>query len=55
MGASNCMGGLGGSAMSGAFLATGGFSSVGVFCLAAVGISSMVMSLAIRGPDEGIA
>jgi len=41
--------------MGGAFLAICGFAAVRVFCLAAVGISSMVMSLAIRGPDEGIA
>jgi hypothetical protein len=55
MGASNRMGGFVGSAMGGAFLATGGFSAVGVFCLGPVGISTLVMRLAMRGLDEGIA
>ena len=49
------MGGLVGSAMGGAFLAIGGFSAIGIFCFAAVGISALVMRLAMREPDEGMA
>ncbi len=55
MGASNRMGGFVGSAMGGAFLAIGGFSAIGIFWLAAVGISALVMHLAMREPDEGMA
>ena len=49
------MGGFVGSAMGGAFLAIGGFSEIGIFSLAAVGISALVMGLAMREPDEGMA
>ena len=52
MGASNRMGGVIGSAMGGAFLAIGGFSAIGVFCLAAVVFSSLVMRLAMREPEK---
>ena len=55
MGASNRMGGFVGSAMGGAFLAIGGFSAVGIFCLAAVVISALMMRLALREPDEVLA
>ena len=51
MGASNRMGGFIGSALGGAFLAIGGFTAVGIFCLAAVVISALVMRLAVREPD----
>ncbi len=44
-----------GSPMGGAYLAIGGFSAIGIFCLAAVGISALVMLLAKREPDEGMA
>ncbi len=40
---------------AGAFLAIGGFSAIGIFCLAAVGISALVTRLAMREPDEGMA
>ncbi len=49
------MGGFVGSAMGWAFMAIGGFFAVGVFCLAAVGISALVMRSAVREPDEGMA
>ena len=48
MGASNRMGGFIGSALGGAFLAIGGFSAVGIFCLATVAVSALVMRLAVR-------
>ena len=51
MGASNRMGGFVGSAMGGAFLAIGGFTAVGIFCLAAVAFSTVVMRLFMREPD----
>jgi predicted MFS family arabinose efflux permease len=51
MGASNRMGGFLGSALGGAFLAIGGFSAVGIFCLATVAVSALVMGLAVREPD----
>jgi predicted MFS family arabinose efflux permease len=51
MGASNRMGGFIGSALGGAFLAIGGFTAVGIFCLATVAISALVMRLAVREPD----
>ena len=50
MGASNRMGGFIGSALGGAFLAIGGFSAVGIFCLATVAVSALVMRLAVREP-----
>ncbi len=53
MRASNRMGTFVGSAMGGVFLAIGGFSAIGIFCLAAVGISALVMRLALREPDAG--
>ena len=51
MGASNRMGGFIGSALGGAFLAIGGFTAVGIFCLATVAISALVMRLAVREPN----
>jgi len=51
MGASNRMGGFAGSALGGAFLAMGGFSAVGIFCLVAVVISALVMQLVLREPE----
>lgn len=48
-------GGFVGPAMGRAFLAIGGFSAIGIFCPAAVGISALVMRLAMREPDEGMA
>ena len=50
MGASNRMGGFIGSALGGAFLAIGGFSAVGILCLATVAVSALVMRLAVREP-----
>ena len=52
MGASNRMGGVVGAAAGGAFLAIGGFSAIGVFCLASVVFSSLVMRLAMREPEK---
>ena len=49
------IGGFVGSAMGGAFLAIGGFTAIGIFCLAAMGFSALVMRLAMREPDEGMA
>jgi predicted MFS family arabinose efflux permease len=51
MGASNRMGGVVGAAMGGAFLAIGGFSAIGIFCLATVIFSALVMRLAMREPE----
>jgi DHA1 family inner membrane transport protein len=51
MGASNRMGGFIGSALGGAFLAIGGFSAIGIFCVAAVAVSAVVMRLAVREPQ----
>jgi len=51
MGASNRMGGFAGSALGGAFLAVGGFSAVGIFCLGAVVVSALVMRLVMREPE----
>ena len=43
LGASNQMGGVGGAALGGAFLALEGFSTVGFFCLGAVLLSAVVL------------
>ena len=43
LGASNQMGGVGGAALGGAFLALGGFSAVGFFCLGTVLLSVVVL------------
>ena len=51
MGASNRMGGVVGAAMGGAFLAIGGFSAIGIFCLATVIFSALVTRLAMREPE----
>ncbi|RUA23215.1 MAG: hypothetical protein DSY79_02700, partial [Chloroflexi bacterium] len=51
MGGSNRMGGFIGSALGGAFLAIGGFTAVGVFCLATVAISALVIRLAVHEPE----
>ncbi len=50
MGASNRLGGVGGAALGGAFLAIGGYTVVGVLCLGVVTFSSLVMLLAMREP-----
>ena len=50
MGASNRMGGFVGSAAGGVFLAIGGFSALGIFCLAAVGVSAFVIGVLMRDP-----
>lgn len=51
MGASNRLGGVGGAAVGGAFLAIGGYTAVGVLCLGAVAFSSLVMLLAMHEPE----
>jgi MFS family permease len=43
LGASNQLGGVGGAALGGAFLAVGSFSTVGFFCLVTVLISTVVL------------
>jgi DHA1 family inner membrane transport protein len=43
LGASNQLGGVGGAALGGAFLAVGSFSTVGFFCLGTVLISTVVL------------
>jgi len=43
LGASNQLGGVGGAALGGAFLALGGFSTVGFFCLGAILVSVLVL------------
>ena len=45
LGASNQLGGVGGAALGGAFLALGDFSNVGFFCLGTALISSVVLQL----------
>ncbi len=45
LGASNQLGGVGGAALGGAFLALGDFYTVGFFCLATVLISAVVLQL----------
>ena len=47
LGASNQMGGVGGAALGGAFLALGGFSTVGFFCLGSVLLSAVVLQFGI--------
>lgn len=54
MGASNRLGGVVGSALGGAFLAVGGYPAIGVFCLAAVVFSALVMRLFMREPTTGV-
>jgi predicted MFS family arabinose efflux permease len=51
MGASNRMGGVIGSGLGGTLLSIGGFSAIGIFCVAAVVISALVMWLALREPN----
>ncbi len=51
MGASNRMGGFVGSAVGGVFLAIGGFSALGIFCLAAVGVSAFVIGVLMQDPE----
>ena len=53
MGASNRLGGVIGASLGGAFLAIGGYQSVGFFCLAAVVFSALVMKLVMREPEAG--
>ena len=56
MGASNRMGGFVGSAIGGVFLAIGGFTAVGIFCLVSVVLSALVIGLFMqdRSPNEAI-
>ena len=56
MGASNRMGGFVGSAIGGVFLAIGGFTAVGIFCLVSVVLSALVIGLFMQdqSPDEAI-
>ncbi|MAF38360.1 MAG: hypothetical protein CL696_05685 [Chloroflexi bacterium] len=49
LGASNQMGGVGGEALGGAFLALGGFSTVGFFCLGTVLLSAVVLQFGMSG------
>ncbi len=51
MGFSNRLGGVAGAAIGGAFLAIGGYTAVGIFCLAAVAFSAVVMLLTMRQPE----
>lgn len=51
MGASNRLGGVAGAAIGGAFLAIAGYTAVGLFCLAAVTFSALVMLLTVREPE----
>jgi len=52
MGGSNRLGGVAGSAIGGAFLAIGGYTAVGIFCMAAVVFSALVMQLFMREPKS---
>ena len=52
MGGSNWLGGVIGSYLGGAFLAVGGFSAVGIFCLVTVVISALIMQLFMREPTS---
>jgi predicted MFS family arabinose efflux permease len=52
MGGSNWLGGVIGSSLGGAFLAVGGFSAVGIFCLVTVVISALIMQLFMREPTS---
>ena len=52
MGASNRLGGFIGAAGGGAFLAIGGYSAVGIFCLVAVIFSASVIRLFMREPEK---
>jgi predicted MFS family arabinose efflux permease len=52
MGGSNRLGGVIGSSLGGAFLAVGGFSAVGIFCLVTVVISALIMQLFMREPTS---
>ena len=49
LGASNQMGGVGGAALGGAFLALGGFSTVGFFCLGTLLLSVIVLQFGMGG------
>ncbi len=52
MAASNRLGGVVGASLGGAFLAVGGYTAVGIFCLAAVVFSALVMTLVMREPEN---
>ena len=52
IGGSNRLGGVIGSSLGGAFLAVGGFSAVGIFCLVTVVISALIMQLFMREPTS---
>ena len=51
MGASNRLGGVVGASAGGAFLAIGGYTAVGIFCLAVVAFSAFVLTLFMREPE----
>ncbi len=51
MSTSNRLGGVVGASVGGAFLAIGGYQSIGFFCLAAVLFSATVMRLFMREPE----
>ena len=51
MGASNRLGGVVGASLGGAFLAIGGYTALGLFCLVAVAFSALVMRLFVREPE----
>ncbi len=53
MGASNRLGGVVGASVGGAFLAIGGYTAVGIFCLVAVVFSASVLTLFMREPHAG--
>ncbi len=54
LGASNQLGGVGGVVLGGAFLALGGFSTVGFFCFGALLLSTVVLQFGMgaRKPPE---
>ena len=49
LGASNQFGGVGGAALGGVFLALGGFSTVGFFCLIVALLSAIVLQIGMSG------
>ncbi|PKB71176.1 MAG: hypothetical protein BZY87_06820 [SAR202 cluster bacterium Io17-Chloro-G6] len=51
MGASNRLGGVMGASVGGAFLAIGGYTAVGFFCLAVVVFSAFVLIFFMREPE----
>ncbi len=51
LGASNQLGGVGGAALGGAFLALGSFSTVGFFCLGTALVSTVVLQISMGAPQ----